>query len=121
MLSGFDKVLAIVVCVAAVVTVVMLFAGPIVVAEDKPEGEAGNRGQAVFTENCGSCHTLSRAGTNGSVGPNLDDISIDPAGVEAVVRNGTGSMPSFEGQLSDADITAVAQFVAGQSYSAPPN
>src|SRR3712207_8653471 len=24
---------------------------------------------------CGSCHTLSEAGTNGTVGPNLDDIS----------------------------------------------
>ena len=30
------------------------------------------RGQQLFTQNCGSCHTLTAAGTNGAVGPNLD-------------------------------------------------
>jgi mono/diheme cytochrome c family protein len=29
-------------------------------------------GKAAFTQNCGSCHTLSRAGTQGQTGPNLD-------------------------------------------------
>ena len=28
------------------------------------------------------------------------------------MRNGGGGMPAFEGQLSDAEITAVAQYVA---------
>src|SRR5437763_16924067 len=27
----------------------------------------------LFVSKCGSCHSLSHAGTNGSVGPNLDD------------------------------------------------
>jgi mono/diheme cytochrome c family protein len=27
-----------------------------------------------FATNCGSCHTLSAAGTTGTVGPNLDDV-----------------------------------------------
>ncbi len=31
-------------------------------------------GKKVFTTNCGSCHTLADAGTDGSVGPNLDDL-----------------------------------------------
>ncbi|UGS37657.1 plastocyanin/azurin family copper-binding protein [Capillimicrobium parvum] len=29
-------------------------------------------GKQMFVERCGSCHTLSRAGTKGTVGPNLD-------------------------------------------------
>jgi mono/diheme cytochrome c family protein len=31
-----------------------------------------DKGQALFTQKCGSCHTLTGAGTNGDVGPNLD-------------------------------------------------
>jgi mono/diheme cytochrome c family protein len=30
------------------------------------------RGQQLFTQKCGTCHTLTGAGTNGTVGPNLD-------------------------------------------------
>jgi mono/diheme cytochrome c family protein len=30
-------------------------------------------GQTLFTSNCGSCHTLSAAGTSGTIGPNLDN------------------------------------------------
>jgi plastocyanin len=29
-------------------------------------------GKQLFVERCGSCHTLARAGTSGTVGPNLD-------------------------------------------------
>jgi len=31
-----------------------------------------DQGQQLFTQKCGSCHTLTGAGTNGDVGPNLD-------------------------------------------------
>jgi mono/diheme cytochrome c family protein len=31
-----------------------------------------DRGQQLFTQKCGSCHALTGAGTNGTVGPNLD-------------------------------------------------
>jgi cbb3-type cytochrome c oxidase subunit III len=30
-------------------------------------------GQKLFTQTCGSCHTLAAAGTSGTIGPNLDD------------------------------------------------
>ncbi len=69
-------------------------------------------GETVFTSSCGSCHTLGAAGTGGSVGPNLDDLKPNADTVEAKVRNGGGGMPAFEGQLSDAEITAVARYVA---------
>jgi len=32
-------------------------------------------GKQLFVERCGSCHALARAGTRGTVGPNLDDAS----------------------------------------------
>jgi mono/diheme cytochrome c family protein len=31
-----------------------------------------DRGQQLFTQKCGSCHTLTGAGTNADIGPNLD-------------------------------------------------
>src|SRR6476619_5371290 len=30
------------------------------------------QGKSMFTQKCGSCHTLARAGTQGTTGPNLD-------------------------------------------------
>jgi outer membrane protein assembly factor BamB len=69
-------------------------------------------GETVFTSNCGGCHTLGAAGTTGTVGPNLDDLKPDAATVEQQVRNGGAGMPAFQGRLSDAQITAVATYVA---------
>jgi mono/diheme cytochrome c family protein len=31
------------------------------------------RGRQLFTQSCGSCHTMAAAGTSGTIGPNLDD------------------------------------------------
>jgi plastocyanin len=31
------------------------------------------KGKQLFTQACGSCHTLADAGTKGTIGPNLDD------------------------------------------------
>ena len=74
--------------------------------------EAAAAGKAVFTENCASCHTLADAGTSGTVGPNLDDLQPDAATVAAKVKAGGGGMPSFEGQLTSAQIAAVAAYVS---------
>jgi outer membrane protein assembly factor BamB len=69
-------------------------------------------GEAVFTANCGGCHVLGAAGTTGTVGPNLDQLKPPQAAVEEQVRNGGGGMPAFQGRLSDAEIVAVAKYVA---------
>ncbi len=39
------------------------------------KGEHGDlvAGKQLFVSKCGACHTLARAGTKGTVGPNLDD------------------------------------------------
>jgi len=74
--------------------------------------EGAAAGKEVFVSNCGGCHTLAAAGTSGTTGPNLDDLKPDEATVEQQVRNGGGGMPAFEGRLSDAEITAVSQYVA---------
>jgi mono/diheme cytochrome c family protein len=40
----------------------------------EPTGGPVEQGKQVFTSaGCGSCHTLSAAGTDGTIGPNLDD------------------------------------------------
>jgi cbb3-type cytochrome c oxidase subunit III len=37
------------------------------------DGGSTSQGQPLFSERCGSCHTLRAAGTQGQIGPNLDD------------------------------------------------
>jgi mono/diheme cytochrome c family protein len=76
-------------------------------------GAAGDpaAGEAIFTSDCGSCHTLQEAGTSGTIGPNLDESTIDEAGAVQQITEGGGGMPSFEGQLSEKEIQDVAAFV----------
>jgi cbb3-type cytochrome c oxidase subunit III len=43
-------------------------------SEGKSDPSASqNLGKSLFVENCGSCHTLAAAGTQGKIGPNLDE------------------------------------------------
>jgi len=72
-------------------------------------------GKTIFTSNCGSCHTLAAAGTNGAVGPNLDKLHPALARVKQQVTNGGAVMPAFKGKLTDAQIAAVAKYVAAQA------
>lgn len=39
---------------------------------DLQENADTERGEQLFTQKCGSCHTLTAAGTNADIGPNLD-------------------------------------------------
>ena len=81
--------------------------------EDGDEtGDAANGEQVFASAGCGGCHTLSAAGTNGSVGPNLDDASPSYDKVVERVTNGAGAMPSFEGELSAPEIQDVAAYVS---------
>jgi cytochrome c6 len=116
-----DRALALIGWLAAALVVVMLLAGPAVVASDKNAtsgasagygSNASVNGAQLFKGNCGSCHTLSAAGTSGAVGPNLDNVSLPSAAIEAKIRSGGGAMPSFSGKLSDKEIKAIASYVS---------
>jgi mono/diheme cytochrome c family protein len=71
----------------------------------------------LFQTNCGSCHTLARAGTDGIVGPNLDDLlgqgtpEANYTRVLNAIKNGVeGRMPA--GILQGEDAKTVADFVS---------
>ena len=81
-------------------------------ANAKPPSQTGTDGKAIFQGNCSSCHTLKAAGATGTVGPNLDQLKPAQAIVQHQVEVGGGPMPPFKGKLTDAQITAVAKFVA---------
>ena len=73
-------------------------------------------GKTAFVATCGGCHQLKDAGTNGSVGPDLD--SLAPLSAEAVskqIENGGGAMPAklLEGQDA-ANVAAYVASVAGK-------
>jgi mono/diheme cytochrome c family protein len=93
------------------------------------EGEGDTvRGKELFVDGCGQCHVLADAGTQGVIGPNLDDgfkqARVDGLGentIQSVVRSqiaypveepstGTPGMPAdiYEGD----DAESVAAYVA---------
>jgi mono/diheme cytochrome c family protein len=76
-------------------------------------GGGGGAGDAksLFTTNCGSCHTLADAGTSGTVGPNLDQAKPSLEKAVQQITNGGGGMPPFGGQLTDAQIQALARYI----------
>jgi mono/diheme cytochrome c family protein len=70
-------------------------------------------GKRVFASaGCGGCHVLADAGSQGTVGPSLDETRPSREAAEEQVRNGGGGMPAFEDQLSEQEIAAVAAYVA---------
>jgi mono/diheme cytochrome c family protein len=83
---------------------------------------ADRQGLELFQVNCGACHTLAAAGTDGIVGPDLDDLlgtgakSADTVKANsnivynAVTQGVGGRMP--KGILEGAQAKAVARFVA---------
>ena len=60
---------------------------------------------------CGMCHTLKAAGSEGQIGINLDQLKPLMSQVIMAVTNGNGVMPTFEGMLSSEEIEAVSYFV----------
>jgi mono/diheme cytochrome c family protein len=75
------------------------------------EGDAAAGKDVYASAGCGSCHTFADAGSSGTVGPDLDQSSIDFDGAVQQVTNGGGGMPPFSGQLSEQQIADVAAYV----------
>ena len=94
-------------------------------SDASPEGSvlaSDQQGLELFQINCGACHTLAAAGTEGVVGPDLDlllgsvaksaeQVKLNRTRVYSAVTQGRfGRMP--KGILQGAQAEAVAQFVA---------
>ncbi len=73
---------------------------------------ASNDGKTIFKTKCGGCHTLADAGTNGTQGPNLDQLAPPFDIVKHQVEVGGGIMPAFKGTLTANQIAAVARYVS---------
>ena len=74
---------------------------------------ASAEGKQIFTQSCGTCHTLSDAGTSGTVGPVLDELKPDKARVENAIKNGgagSGAMPA--NVVTGQEAEAVAEYVS---------
>jgi len=70
-------------------------------------------GKQIFTQNCGTCHTLSDAGTSGTVGPVLDQLKPDKQRVLNAIKNGgagSGAMPA--NIVTGKEAEAVATYVS---------
>jgi cytochrome c551/c552 len=78
-----------------------------------PAGAGAASGPSLWSQaGCGGCHTLSAAGSSGTVGPNLDALRPSSAAVAAQVASGGGGMPSFSGSLSTGEIQQLADWVS---------
>ncbi len=93
---------------AVVIAVVLLFANE----PDSGSTAPASPGAEVYAANCASCHG---ADGGGGTGPQLADGAAakrfpDVADQIAFVTDGSGSMPSFGGQLSPAQIRQVVEY-----------
>jgi mono/diheme cytochrome c family protein len=82
---------------------------------DQPDQPGPADGEAIFADNCGSCHTLAAAGTTGTIGPNLDESRPSKDLAVERVTNGMGVMPPFKDTLSPEQIQAVAEYVSSSA------
>jgi mono/diheme cytochrome c family protein len=89
---------------------------------DTSENADVERGRALFTSNCGTCHTLAQAGTSAVVGPNLDAAfaqaradGMDNDTIEGVVQTQIESPRFIEKGAQNYDrVYMPAELVTGQ-------
>ena len=122
-----------------VLVAVLAIVIPFAIFRAKGDGETGDMkvsasledGQSIFVTNCGTCHALYSAGTDGNYGPDLDELLAPtgpPEGEKAAetikatkgrvlnaIENGInseypGRMPA--GILNQTQAHEVAEFVA---------
>jgi mono/diheme cytochrome c family protein len=99
----------------AATTTVATTTEPMETETEPMETEPSADGEAVFASaGCGTCHIFEDAGATATIGPDLDASTKTVAEVEEQVRNGSGAMPPFEGQLSPDEISAVAEYVVDE-------
>lgn len=93
------------------------------------QAAASSQAKQAFTQNCGGCHVLKAAGTQGTTGPNLDDAfgcaeqqGFEKSTIRDVIRGqidyASPPMPRelVKGQQAD-DVADYIATVAGQGVS----
>lgn len=89
-------------------------------------------GEQIFTAaGCAACHTLSKAGAKGNIGPNLDELAAQAGnrtdlGAEEYVSEAildpdaftvegfqSGVMPAYEGRLNEKQVQALVEYLLG--------
>lgn len=87
-------------------------------------------GQQIFTAaGCAGCHTFAPAGSNGTIGPSLNELKTQAGNIEPgksaeeyvresiedpsafIVKGYSNVMPQFKGKLSDQQIQALVQYI----------
>ena len=109
----------------AVLIAVLLVAGAVAGCGGSGVAKPGEadlaNGKQMFLNKCGACHTLEDAGSNGTLGPNLDDAAVGDrieglkvSGFEALVRQqiDEADPPMPRGLVSGNDARDVAAYVA---------
>src|ERR1700712_4511245 len=97
-----------------VLMVVLAFVIPFAIFRAKGDGATGDMevpsslkdGQSLFVTNCGTCHTLYSAGTDGNYAPNLDEL-LAPQGSAAPGAEGQQVREGIEGRGLNAVETGV--------------
>jgi mono/diheme cytochrome c family protein len=113
----------------AVLIAVLLVAGAVTACGGSGASKPGEadlaNGKTLFVSKCGACHVLEDAGTNGTLGPNLDEAAagdrvagLEQSSFEALVRQqideADAPMPRRLVKGSDArDVAAYVASVAG--------
>jgi mono/diheme cytochrome c family protein len=70
-------------------------------------------GQALFETNCGTCHTLYAAGTDGNYGPNLDEL-LAPTGPPEPGPGGEKTIKATEARVLSAEKEGVDSQTPGR-------
>ena len=93
-----------------VLVLVLAVVIPFAAFRAKGDGESGETevpanlkdAQSLFVTNCGTCHTLYSAGTDGNYGPNLDELLAASGPPEGTQKKIEETWESTEGRVLNA-------------------
>jgi mono/diheme cytochrome c family protein len=93
-----------------VLVLVLAVVIPLAAFRAKGDGESGEtevpanlkEGQSLFAVNCGTCHTLASAGTDGNYAPNLDELLAASGPPEGTQKKIEETWESTEGRVLNA-------------------
>lgn len=93
-----------------ILVVVLAVVIPWLAFRSKGDAESGDQkvasnlksGQSLFQTNCGTCHTLYSAGTDGNYAPNLDELLAPSGPPEGYPETVESTIKATEGRVLNA-------------------